>query len=192
LSREGWNVEIRGRNYDLAWSLIQFFAHGGGEKYQDGFADFMEEVSRGRGAGDALVRHLGAVAEIEKGWRAYWLGLGDEPTRDRYARATVAMLTGFLARAHGAGRRFDGFDQFVDVPARELEFAGDLWMPAGLRRDALEEVRVMRGEGARFELVRGEGGLPRIEVVMRGGVRVVGSFVMKEGRVEVDARVVGR
>ena len=192
LSREGWNAQLQTRNYDLSWSLVHFFAHGGGGTLQDAFAQFMNDVAEGKPGGEALRRRLGTAPDIERAWRAYWLGLPDEPTTDRYARATVAMLTSFLARAHAAGHRFDDFDKLVQTPAGELEFAGDAWLPITLWKTALEEVRLMRDEGARFNLLTGADGLPEIDVALRAGTRVTGTFTLRDGKVADVVTRVGR
>src|SRR5688572_18976481 len=130
LSRDGWGGgEIDSKKYDLAWSVIHFFAHAGEARHADAFAQFMDDVSRGGEPIECFVRRIGPIKEIEKVWRAYWLGLADNPTADRYARATVAILTSFLARAHARGDRVDSVETFLRTPAARMEFVGAGWLP---------------------------------------------------------------
>jgi Protein of unknown function (DUF1570) len=190
LSREDWNRRLDGSNYDLAWSVAQFLAHGGSGKQREGLAAFTRDIGGGVEAGEAFAKHFGPADDVEKSWRAYWLALPDQPTADRYARATVAMLTSFLARAHVRGDRFESFERFVAAPAQKLEFAGEDWLPASLWRRAVEEVRAMGREGAAFKLVESEEGRPMIEAELRGGVRVAGWFAIEDGKiVEVATRL---
>jgi hypothetical protein len=187
LSPEAWDQPIDRTKYDLAWSLIHFFAHAANARYADPFAHFMQDVSTGVDPLESFVRRIGPIKEIEKAWREYWRGLGDNPTADRYARATVAILTGYLARAHARGDRFESFEVFVRTPPAKLEFVGETWLPASLWRLAVEETETMRREGARSRIVRTQGGLPSVEAVLPDGTTLTGTF-RKVGEVVVELK----
>jgi hypothetical protein len=187
LSPEAWAEPIDRTKYDLAWSLIHFFAHAVDARYADAFAHFMQDVSTGGDPIESFVRRIGPIKEIEKAWREYWLGLGDNPSADRYARATVAILTSYLARAHARGDRFESFDTFVRTPASNLEFAGATWLPGSLWRLAVEETETMRREGARLRIVRTDDGLPRVEAVLPDATTLTGTF-RKVGEVVVELK----
>ena len=177
LSRDGWGgEEIDSKKYDLAWSLIHFFAHAAEARYADAFAHFMNDVSTGGDPPESFVRRIGPIKEIEKAWRAYWLGLGDDPTAERYARATVAILTSFLARAHARRDRLVTFETFVAMPVRNLEFAGESWLPASLWRLAVEEAETMRREGARLRIITTQGELPKVQADLPDGTTLTGTF----------------
>jgi Protein of unknown function (DUF1570) len=95
-----WNQELSLKNYDQAWSMVQFLAHGDNGKYQQAFGRYMGMVGNRRDPQSAWSETFGNdTTAIEARWRAYWQSLPADPTSDLYAEATVATLTSFLARA---------------------------------------------------------------------------------------------
>jgi hypothetical protein len=145
LAPETWNAEIglahqkAGQNYDQAWSMIQFLAHAENGRYQDPFARFLSDVSRGRPWEQAWLRAFGnAVDAFEKRWKEYWLSLPERPSDELYARATAATLTSFFARAFSQRQYFDSFDEFAAAAkAGELKAAPEDRLPAALLEEAL-------------------------------------------------------
>jgi hypothetical protein len=48
LSHAQWNAEMDVTNYDMAWSMAHFLAHGDNGKYQGAFSSFVRDLGRNR------------------------------------------------------------------------------------------------------------------------------------------------
>lgn len=181
LTHENWNSELTGVNYDQAWSMVHFLAHGEGGRYQDRFVAFMKDVSHGKAADAAWTKRFGNDARaFEDAWRQYWLQLPEDPTADLYAKATVATLTSYLGRAFAQKQRFASFDEFISAAkAGELRMHGQDWLPEGLLKDALSAA----DQAGEWSLL-GRSGRPP-ELLLRGvsGADWLGSFRVERGRV---------
>src|SRR4051812_30303397 len=87
------------------------------------------EVWEGRGGGGG---GGGVLEDVEGRGGGWWLGLGDHPTSELYDRATVGILTSFLARAWAAGERFEGFEVFARTRPEALKQPEGQWLPPTL------------------------------------------------------------
>ena len=99
-SHAAWNAGLNVVNYDQAWSMVHFLAHGDDRRYQQAFNNFIRDVSRGMSYEHAWRNNFGVgTGAFERKWRTYWLEMSPAATADRYAQATMATLTSFYARA---------------------------------------------------------------------------------------------
>jgi hypothetical protein len=190
ITREQWNARIEMKDYDQAWSLVHFFAHGDEGRLQKPFNTFMREVGGGGDADQAFNRYLKPIPRLEERWRDWWLALPDDPTTEGYARATLATLTSFLARAHARGQAFAGFDALIKTPADQIRQQEDDWLPPSLFTRAIEEAK-----GAEFVLVKSADRPPSIVATLKDGTRLAGRFAIKDGHpesVRVEVLVKGR
>ena len=189
LHRDVWNREISYVNYDQAWSMIHFLAHAGGGKYQKRLDDFIRDVGhKGLTWEQAWLRSFGAdTAAFERAWREYWLGLPEHPTARRYARAEVAVLNSFLARAHSQGQSFKDFDDFISAAeADNLKAHREDWLPFSLLHPLLGKIRTL----GQWSLDAEGRKPPRLIRVLPDGTRLTGSSVVKKGRVlKAEVRV---
>jgi hypothetical protein len=117
LSHEQWNAQLSLANYDLAWSMVQFLAHGENGRYQRAFGRYMWLLSHNTPPNEAWAQTFGDSRGFQQNWEAYWRGLPDEPTSDLYAKAVTATLTSFLARSALQHQTFGSFDQFLAMAA---------------------------------------------------------------------------
>ena len=141
-----WAREMDTGNYDQAWSMVHFLGHADGGAYQRRFDGFLRDVSlKGLTWEEAWRRNFdGNIEAFENVWRVYWENLPDHPTRDLYAKVTVATLTSFLARAHRQGQQFRDFESFLDAAeAGRLESHSKDWLPPALLEEALVEARML-------------------------------------------------
>ena len=154
LSHVTWNSEMNIANYDQAWSMVHFLANGDDGRYQQAFEAYMRLVSRGRDSEDAWNSTFGNDnAGFERQWKAYWTKLPDNPTSELFAKATVATLTSFLARAVEQKQTFDDFDEFTrDAADGTLKKSPDEWLPPSLLEAALRDVAHRRELGEKFSL----------------------------------------
>jgi hypothetical protein len=117
MSHEQWNAQLSLANYDLAWSMVQFLAHGENGRYQPAFSRYMWLLSHDKPPQMAWAQTFGDTRGFQQAWEAYWRGLPDEPTGDLYAKAVMATLTSFLARSAVQHQTFASFDQFLAMAA---------------------------------------------------------------------------
>jgi hypothetical protein len=182
MTRRQWNERIEMRNYDQAWTLVHFLAHADGGRWRPAFEAYMREVSGGGDAGKASDKLLAAIPNLERRWREWWIGLPNQPTGDSYDRATLEILTSFLARAQAAGQRFDSFEAFARNEPEELKQPAAQWLPPTLLGMGLAEAQKIRAMGGTFSLVRSAaGGPPEIMMTGTDGAMVVGRFEVRKG-----------
>jgi hypothetical protein len=189
MTREQWNDPIDMRNYDQAWSLVHFFAHAEGGRWRPAFEAYMRDVGAGGDATKAYEKLLAAIRDLEPRWRDWWINLPDHPTGDLYDRATLEILTSFLARSYAVGQRFESFDAFAKSKPEDLKQPEQQWLPPTLLGMGLAEAQKIRAMGGTFALVRSASGPP--EIMMKGtdGTMAVGRFEMNEAGVASNVRV---
>ncbi len=139
---DDWNAGLSVVNYDQAWSMVHFLAHGDGGRYQKAFNNFIRDVSHGMRWPASWKKNFGTgTRAFEQKWRRYWLDLPADPTADRYAQATAATLTSFLGRAAAQRQTFASFEEFrTKAAAGRLMIAPRDWLPPALLADALKRV----------------------------------------------------
>ena len=141
VSGQQWAAEMNIRNYDQAWSMVHFLVHGDGGKYAPAFSQCIREIANGHKSFDtAWADTIGPVDGFEDRWKAYWLEQPRSPTHDLYARATVATLTSFLARATAAKQTFPDLAAFAAAAdGNALKVLPDDWLPHSLLAGALTD-----------------------------------------------------
>jgi len=188
LSHEVWNAQMKGENYDQAWSMVHFLAHGDGGRYQQAFNGFLRAVARREPWQDAWRANFGTdVAAFEKRWKDYWLNLSPNPTADRYARATVATLTSFLARATSQRQQLETAEEFFKL-AREgaLKQNAEDWLPPALLADALAGADTL----GTWEVQSKSSTSRKLVLTMKDGTTLTGTFRVSGNRVkDVDVAV---
>ncbi len=188
MDRDTWSGALNVRNYDQAWSMVHFLVHADDGKYREAFVGFINDVVRYRSVRRSFARRFGTDLDaFEKRFAEWWAGLGENPTRDLYDRATTATLTSYLARAHKGGQAFDDAEAFLNA-AREgrIETSRSDWLPPGLLAGALVRARRI-GDWA----LRTGDGTPALTLTRPDGVTMTGSFrVGRDGDVEdVDVEI---
>jgi hypothetical protein len=180
-----WNKKLAIDNYDLAWSMVHFLAHGENGRYQKAFASFMRALGNGRQWEQAWVASFGSAAGFEQRWRDYWLKLPDNPTADLYAKATVQTLSGVLARAWSQRQAFGSFDEFAAAAGagNQIKIADPDWLPPELIAGAFEQAKALRERGATITLLPAANGrLPQIVCTLKTGQKLTGHFTMRGGQ----------
>jgi hypothetical protein len=185
LSREQWNAKVEMKNYDQAWSIVHFLMHGEDGKLQKTLDNVLHDVTKGESADRAYRAHFDEIPDLERRYRKWWLGLGDDPTSNGYARATVATLTSFLARAQLTGQGFGDFDALLKTPAGEFRQEKEQWLPPALLAGALADAKQIIAAGDRFELIKSDGQPPSILLTRKNGAKLTGRIAVgKDGRVK--------
>jgi hypothetical protein len=180
LSHDQWNAMLDRANYDQAWAMVHFLAHGEDGRYQRAFAQFMNAINRRADWRQAWMASFGSARGFEEKFAAWWLGQPDQPTEALYVKATVLTLTSFLARAHQQGQAFDSFEPFARAAeAGALKASPADWLPPSLLADALAR-RAESGQWA-LEIAAKQ---PQIVVMLPDQTRVVGTFALRGDRVD--------
>lgn len=188
VSNTDWNANIKIANYDQAWSMVHFLAHGENGKYQKAFASMMVDLSHGRQPETAWSDNFGSADGFEERWKKWWLDLPEDPSANLYAQATVARLTSFLARATTMKQTFGSFDEFQTVAGSgKLKISPNDWLPQDLLAAALTDTDELSKAGAQWTLVSKP---PQILCKLPNGARCVGSFELQRGMVvRADAKL---
>lgn len=139
LNQSAWNAIHNGENYDQAWAIVHFLAHGDHGRYEQAFMEFLRDLARQIDWERAWKQHFGAdVSAFQQRWEAYWLNLPDQPSAALQAEITTSTLTSFYARALGQRQRFRAVeDFFAAAEAGELKIDSDNWLPPALLMRAL-------------------------------------------------------
>ena len=180
MTQDEWNEKVTAdealkAHYDQAWSVVQYLLHANNGKHRGVLVEFIKSIGAGNSASDAWREQVLDTAELEAGWRRYWIEMPDEATPDLYATAAVQTLTSLRARAAAAGQSFKSFDEFLDAARTgRVKFPKDQWLPPSLVAAALE----WTPKDARWELT--DNG---VELEMSGTRRFVGRYDIESGRV---------
>jgi len=139
LKHDEWNSDLRHENYDQAWAMVQFLAHGDNGKYEQPFMSFLREVARKTPWERAWVQAFGTdVNAFQKRWEEYWTGLPDNPTGELYAEVVVLTLTSFYGRTQAQRQRFEMADEFFAAAAAgKLSISQQDWLPPSLLKSML-------------------------------------------------------
>lgn len=182
ITTETWNKEISWINYDQAWSMVHFLAHGENGKYTKYFDAFLRDVGvKGLDWKMAWTRNFGqGTGEFETAWKLYWLGLPDNPTAMLYAEATVRTLTGCLGRSHTQRQNFSSCNEFFEMAGegKLLTDSAD-WLPPRLVDNALKKARKM----GKWKLLTPRRKNPQLRCTLRNGRTLVGSFTANGARI---------
>jgi hypothetical protein len=187
LSLAQWNAEMNGSNYDMAWSMVHFLAHGDDGKYQAAFAAFIRDIGRNVKWDRAWEANFGSAAGFEKKWSEWWLAREPELTKDLYVRASVSILTSFLGRAAAQKQTFDDLEEFLRAGNEgQLKVAKDDWLPPGLFATGAKLKDAM-GSGVTFTLGRDPKAPPQVIATLADETRLVATYNkgLRTGRVTV-------
>jgi hypothetical protein len=186
LSLNEWNGELSVYNYDQAWSMVQFLAHGEGGKYQPAFIAYMNAIGNGQNSTTAWKDAFGAGPGFEERWREFWLKLPENSTENLYRKATVSTLTSFLARAFAQKQDFQTMEEFATAASEGLlKISQQDFLPKTLLASAMKDVgdRLKAGEIFSIERSNETRAQPKIVLRTANGVRLVGTFQLRNGAV---------
>jgi hypothetical protein len=185
MTHQQWSGALNIRNYDQAWSMVHFLVHADDGKYRDAFGRFISDMSRGRAWQKSFVARFGRnVDAFQKRYQDWWLAQKGNPSREQYIRATVEILTSFLARAEAMDQHYEDFDAFIKA-AKEGKLAMDpkemkkAWLPQSLLKSALKNADKLDG----WKLVRvRKRARPQLVLRLKDGPTFTGRFVPKAGK----------
>jgi hypothetical protein len=182
LSHEQWNANVNVANYDQAWSMVHFLAHGENGRYQPAFGRFMVQIGSGKSWQESWKQTFGDTSGFEQRWRKFWTELPDDPTAELYIKANVESWTSYLARAVSQKQTFETFDALLEAASKgQLKLHEQDWLPPVLLVETVHNARQFIKDGCQYELVAGR--LPQLSCTLKDGRRVVGKFTIRGDRV---------
>jgi len=184
MDRALWAAQIgNARNSDKAWSMVHFLVHGEGGKYQKLFVNYILDLNHGIAPEKAWSRNFGDGGGFEERWKDYWTGLNDNPTDEVYARATVATLTSFLARAAAQRQVFKEFEEFESAAGfDQLKIADADRLPSSLLKSAMADAARRRNISAGQTILDGPAAARnRVVMTLPDGTRLAGTFTLAKG-----------
>jgi hypothetical protein len=175
LSHEQWNAEMDGMNYDMAWSMAHFLAHGDNGKYQGAFSQFVRDLGRNRPWDRAWEANFGSAEGFEKKWSEWWLAQDPLATKDLYVKAAVSTMTSYLGRAATQKQTFDNLDEFTkNAKEGTIKIAQDDWLPPNLITSMLD-LKDKLGSEIKYELGK-DPKTPQVIATLPDETRVVASY----------------
>jgi hypothetical protein len=162
---------------------VHFLLHGEDGKYSKMLTAFVHAISRGTQWQQAWNASFGGIDGFDVHWRQYWQNLPANPTDLSYARATVATLTSFLARAGESKQKFATFPEFAKAAIDGTIQVPDAdWLPPGLLQTALGNAAIRVEDGASFTIGTGATA-NQIICVLPDGTKISGKFTYNHGLV---------
>jgi hypothetical protein len=189
MSHGEWNSRLDRRNYDQAWSMVQFLAHADNNRYQKPFAAFINDIAGGMSYEKSFEKNFGRdIDAFEKRYTEWWTSLPDNPTADRYDEAVVERLTCFLARACAEGQKFKDVSEFFGA-ARDgsLKQNPKQWLPPSLLKNSLD----VAAKRSTWSLDAADKGAPHLVLSTSDGFVFTGTFTVRGAevdRVSVDVK----
>jgi hypothetical protein len=176
LSHDQWNQEMNGLNYDMAWSMAHFLAHGENGKYQGAFSQFVRDLGRGRPWDKAWLANFGSAEGFEKRWADWWLAQEPMATRDLYVKAVVSSVASYVGRAAQQKQTFDDLAEFTRAAKEQsIKLPPNDWLPPTLATSMLE-LKEKLGDEVKYELGKDARG-PQVIANLPDGTRLVATFV---------------
>ncbi|HUT35764.1 MAG TPA: DUF1570 domain-containing protein [Planctomycetota bacterium] len=191
MDQKTWNADVATENYDQAWSLVHFLAHGPNERYRDALVALIKAAAQSKPPLESFRGVFGRKAnDLQGEWEQWCLSLKPDATRDRYLQAIVGTLTSFLARAHAQGLRFKSAADFLAAGrdgrlVKAAQASKALWLPASLL-----EANLKLAERLRTWTLDTGGASPVLRLRIEGLGTLTGSFDLQGSRsVDVNVRV---
>lgn len=186
-----WRAEMDMVNYDMAWAMVHFLAHGEDGKYQQAFGRWMIALNRGRPPELAWREIFGSSEGFDQRFRSWWTDPKRTASVDVYARAATQMLTSYLARAVSQKQSFTELEPFLSAikDGRIGLYRSDP-LPPSLARDCVELTRALVDNGARITIgnIPSEKDprrtIPGVRCVLSDGTVITGTFKLQNNRIE--------
>ena len=183
-SHEQWNKKLSLDNYDQAWSVVQYLAHGENGRNQDALVRYMQLCSRGLDPVETFGKCFGDVGGVEQSWQVYWLSQTAKQCRPQYALTAVQTACSYLGRFAAAREVIGSMDQL-----KERLAAGTLRQPPqnALPIDLLDEYLKWAAQMGQWNFQT----LPRageieghVTLSLEDGTKVLGRYIVRAGKVE--------
>jgi hypothetical protein len=175
LSHQQWNMEMNSANYDMAWSMTHFLAHGDNGRYQAAFSQFVRDIGRNRAWDRAWENNFGSAEGFEKKWSEWWLAQDPMASKDLYLKAVVSTMASYVGRAATQKQTFDNVEEFTKVAKDQaIKIPADDWLPPTLITSMLD-LKEKLGNQVKYELGK-DARTPQVIASLPDGTRLVATF----------------
>jgi hypothetical protein len=188
MTPQQWVTDLKGENYDQAWSMMHFLVHGDDGKYQKAFAQCINEMARGMSIRLSFVKYFGDNTNaFQDRYEQWWKAQGEDSSAEVYTKAYLAVLTSAMARAHVSGQTFTDFAELLAaIKDKTLKDSTNQFIPQGMIQIAAREVPA-RGD-CTLEYLQKK---PRLTLLLADQTKFVGTFIGKTKAVaSVDVTVI--
>ena len=192
MSLAKWNANLQVTNYDQAFAMVSFLAHGDDGKYQKAFGQFIRLLNERRPWKDAWLQSFGSAGGFEQRMTDYWKKLPEDPSLEGYATAATQMLGSYLARATAQKQPMGDIDALVAaIEKGDIKFVRGQELPPSLGKSCLGLLDQLKKRDATFELLA-TGKNPQQAVVckLKDGATITVTFKLTGRRVaEVKSKI---
>lgn len=180
MSPDQWNKALNGDNYDQAWSLVQFLAHGDNGRHQADLLNYLKESSHGVDSLKSFAKCVGNVREVEAAWAEYYAGRSKIECARGYGLAAVQTYCAFLARATVARQKIMSIDQLC-----QMALAGTLRQPKGdmLPTYLLSDYKEWSGQLGHYDIDLSPKSKAHVTLRMPDDTKIFGRFTLRGGKV---------
>ncbi len=190
LTHQQWNRELNVTNYDQAWAMTMYLAHGEDGKYQNPFSRFMVNLNRGKTWQNAWADTFGNAVGFEEQFNAWWTSEDRDASVDVYARATAQMLTSYLARAASQKQTFSELEPLLEaIEKKQIKWNKSEPLPDSLAIDCIDLSRVLIKRGVTIALtnvpISPSSKITQQAVVctLKDGTQITGTYKVKGSRI---------
>lgn len=191
MTQAEWNSDLNSVNYDMAWAMVTFLAHGDDGKYQQAFGRWMIALNRGRPPELAWRETFGSSDGFEQRFRNWWTDPKRTASVELYAQAATQMLTSYLARSVSQRQSFTELEPFLSaIQTGQVRWHRSDPLPPSLARDCVELTRALVNTGAKITIgnIPSEKNprqtIPGVWCVLTDGTVITGTYKLRNNRVE--------
>ena len=161
--------------------MVHFLVQGDDQKYQKPFSDCIRSISNGSSFEHAWDATIGSTNGFETRWKTWWNAQPTHPTSTLYARAAVATMTSFVARAFAQKQVFADFESFRNAALKgEIRMSEEDWLPNSLLTNALR----LYGSQTGWSIQTAFNKQPTVCLILQDGTRLTGSFDLRNNHVQ--------
>jgi hypothetical protein len=191
MSLDQWNSNLQITNYDQAFAMVTFLAHGEGGKYQKAFGQFIALLNKRTPWDRAWLQTFGSAEGFQERLTDYWSKLPTNPSLEGYTTAVDQMLASYLARGTAQKQTFADVSALVAaIDKNEVKFTRGNELPPSLAATCKELFDGLEKQGITFELVTQPKGPPMVVAQLKDGAKITATFKLRGNRVaEVRSKI---
>lgn len=178
-SHAAWNANISGVNYDQAWSMVYFLAHGAHGKFQKAFEQFILLCGRGQPVKQAWDATFGDPTGFEAQWRDYWMSMPLDASDPLYLQVSATIYTQLLGKMLASGATMPTtIEALVDWATQDAAKNEDDYLVPSL----LSEAQTPASKGIEWTFEQA-GTLGKLVGSLKDGVIATGTVSVRGNRV---------
>lgn len=180
MSHEQWNKDLDPLNYDIAWSLVHFLAHGDNGAYQADLLRYIQATAKNNDPVGTFRETIDTPEAVQAAWAEYWLNLTPAEVNRPWASLTAQTLTSFLARATIARQHIASLDELAELARtnRLAQPANDR-LPIELLNDSLK----LAEQVGQWQFDQTSRAHVNVTLSLSDDSQILSRFILRQGRV---------